>query len=76
MSAKRKDAPEQLCFSIQETADILGVSKNWLQMRIMKDGRLRSFKIGQRRFFNREAIDEFRFALERQQNDGPETDNI
>jgi excisionase family DNA binding protein len=54
----------KLCMSVAEAAEELGVCRNHLYTYI-DSGQLPSFKMGQRRIINREALDEFRLALER-----------
>ena len=58
-------ANQKLCYSPSEAAEILGICKN-LVYRCLEDGTIRSFKVRQRRMINREALDDFRFQLERQ----------
>ena len=53
----------KLCFSVSEAAEQLGVCRNHLY-RFIDDGDLASFKLGQRRLINREALDEFRLSLQ------------
>lgn len=53
----------KLCFSVSEAADQLGVCRNHLYSYI-DNGDLASFKLGQRRLINREALDEFRMSLQ------------
>ena len=53
----------KLCFSVSEAANQLGVCRNHLYSYI-DNGDLPSFKMGQRRLINREALDEFRISLE------------
>jgi len=55
---------QKLCFSPGETARIIGISRNHLY-KYLDNGELRSFKLGQRRLINREALDEFRNSLEK-----------
>lgn len=54
---------DKLCFSVSEAADQLGVCRNHLY-RYIDDGSLASYKLGQRRLINREALDEFRMSLQ------------
>ena len=54
----------KLCFSVTEAANQLGVCRNHLYSYI-DNGDLASFKLGQRRLINREALDEFRLTLEK-----------
>jgi excisionase family DNA binding protein len=53
----------KLCFSVSEAAEQLGVCRNHLYGYI-DNGDLPSFKLGQRRLINREALDDFRMSLE------------
>jgi excisionase family DNA binding protein len=53
----------KLCFSVSEAAKQLGVCRNHLY-RYIDDGTLPSYKLGQRRLINREALDEFRMSLQ------------
>ena len=53
----------KLCLSVSEAADQLGVCRNHLY-RYIDDGTLPSYKLGQRRLINREALDEFRMSLQ------------
>lgn len=55
----------KLCYSPAESALQLGICKNNLY-KYLESGELRSFKLGQRRLINREALDEFRLRLEEQ----------
>jgi excisionase family DNA binding protein len=61
---------DKLCFSVSEAAEQLGVCRNHLYSHI-DTGDLPSFKLGQRRLTNCEALDEFR--LSRQQKHVAET---
>jgi excisionase family DNA binding protein len=54
----------KLCYSPAESAKQLGICKNHLY-RYIDSGELRSFKLGQRRLINHEALDEFRLKLDR-----------
>lgn len=54
----------KLCFSVAEAAELLGVCRNHLYQYI-DSGQLPSMKMGQRRLVNREALDQFRLALEK-----------
>ncbi|MCH7507088.1 MAG: helix-turn-helix domain-containing protein [Proteobacteria bacterium] len=54
-----------MCFSPAEAAGQLGICKNTIY-KYLDSGALRSFKLGQRRLINREALDEFRLKLERE----------
>ena len=54
----------KLCFSVTEAADQLSVGKNHLY-KFIDSGELPSFKLGQRRLINREALDEFRLSLQK-----------
>ncbi len=54
----------QLCYSPAESAQQLGICKNHIY-KYLDSGELRSFKLGQRRLINREALDEFRLKLEK-----------
>lgn len=54
---------DQLCYSVSEAAKQLGVCRNHLY-RYIDDGTLPSYKLGQRRLINREALDEFRMSLQ------------
>jgi len=54
----------QLCYSPAESAQRLGICKNHIY-KYLDSGDLRSFKLGQRRLINREALDEFRLKLEK-----------
>ena len=53
----------KLCYSVAEAATELGVCRNHLYPYI-DSGQLPSFKMGQRRIINHEALDEFRLSLE------------
>ena len=53
----------KLCLSVSEAADQLGVCRNHLYVYI-DNGQLPSFKLGQRRLINHEALDEFRLTLQ------------
>jgi excisionase family DNA binding protein len=53
----------KLCYSPAESAQQLGICKNHIY-KYLESGELRSFKLGQRRLINREALDEFRLKLE------------
>ncbi|WP_354696319.1 helix-turn-helix domain-containing protein [Elongatibacter sediminis] len=53
----------KLCYSPAESAEQLGICKNHIY-KYLDSGELRSFKLGQRRLINREALDEFRLQLE------------
>lgn len=53
----------KLCYSVSEAAQQLGVCRNHLYSYI-DDGTLASFKMGQRRLINREALDDFRRSLQ------------
>jgi excisionase family DNA binding protein len=53
----------RLCYSVSEAAEQLGVCRNHLYSYI-DTGDLPSFKLGQRRLINREALDEFRLSLQ------------
>ena len=53
----------KLCLSVSEAADQLGVCRNHLY-KYIDDGTLASWKLGQRRLINHEALDEFRLTLE------------
>ena len=55
----------KLCYSPAESAQQLGICKNHVY-KYLESGELRSFKLGQRRLINREALDEFRLKLEKQ----------
>ena len=54
----------KLCLSVFEAAEQLGVCRNHLYSYI-DIGDLPSFKMGQRRLINREALDEFRISLQK-----------
>ena len=54
----------RLCLSPAEAAGQLGICKNHVY-KYLDSGELRSFKLGQRRLINREALDEFRLKLEK-----------
>lgn len=54
----------KLCYSPAESAEQLGICKNHIY-KYLESGELRSFKLGQRRLINREALDEFRLKLEK-----------
>ena len=54
----------KLCYSPAEGAQKLGICKNHFQ-KYIDSGELASFKLGQRRLINREALDEFRLKLEK-----------
>ena len=54
----------KLCFSVSEAAERLGVCRNHLYSYI-DNGDLASFKLGQRRLINREALDDFRLNLQK-----------
>jgi excisionase family DNA binding protein len=53
----------KLCYSVSEAAEQLGVCRNHLY-RYIDDGTLPSYKLGQRRLINYEALDEFRLSLQ------------
>jgi excisionase family DNA binding protein len=53
----------KLCYSPAESAQQLGICKGHIY-KYLESGELRSFKLGQRRLINREALDEFRLKLE------------
>ena len=55
---------QKLCYSPAESAQQLGICKNHIY-KYLDSGELRSFKLGQRRLINREALDEFRLKLEK-----------
>ena len=55
---------DRVSYSPAESAQQLGICKNHIY-RYIDSGELRSFKLGQRRLINREALDEFRLKLER-----------
>jgi excisionase family DNA binding protein len=55
----------KLCYSPAESAQQLGICKNHIY-KYLDSGDLRSFKLGQRRLINHEALDEFRLKLESQ----------
>ena len=52
------------CYSLAESAKQLGICKNHLQ-KYINSGELGSYKLGQRRLINREALDDFRLKLEK-----------
>jgi len=52
------------CFSVAEAAKQLGICRNHLYPYI-DSGALPSFKMGQRRLINYEALDAFRLSLEK-----------
>jgi len=52
------------CYSPSESAKRLGICKNHVY-KYLESGELRSFKLGQRRLINREALDDFRLELEK-----------
>ena len=54
----------KLCYSPAESAELLGICKNHIY-KYLDSGELPSFKLGQRRIINREALDEFRLKLEK-----------
>jgi excisionase family DNA binding protein len=54
----------KLCYSPTASAKQLGICKNHLQ-KYIDSGELASFKLGQRRLINREALDNFRLKLEK-----------
>ena len=54
----------KLCYSVAEAAEQLSIGKNHLY-KYLDDGQLPSFKLGQRRLINREALDDFRLKLEK-----------
>ena len=56
---------EKHCLSPVESAALLGICKSHLY-KFIDSGELRSFKLGQRRLINREALDAFRLKLEEQ----------
>ena len=56
----------KLCFSVSEAAEQLGVCRNHLY-KYIDDGSLASWKLGQRRLINCEALDEFRLSLQKKQ---------
>ena len=51
------------CFSVAECAEELGISRNHLY-KYIDSGEVASFKLGQRRLINHEALDEFRLSLQ------------
>lgn len=53
----------KLCYSVSEAAEQLGICRNHLY-KYIDDGSLASWKLGQRRLINREALDEFRMSLQ------------
>jgi excisionase family DNA binding protein len=55
---------QKLCYSPAESAKQLGICRNHIY-RYIDSGELRSFKLGQRRLINREALDNFRLKLEK-----------
>jgi len=54
----------KLCYSPAESAQQLGICKNHIY-KYIDSGELPSFKLGQRRLINKEALDEFRLRFER-----------
>ena len=62
-NSRKRRRKSKLCFSVAEGAKELGVSRNHLY-KYIDDGTLPSFKLGQRRLINREALDEFRMSLQ------------
>ena len=54
----------RVSFSPAESAQLLGICKNHIY-KFLDSGELRSFKLGQRRLINREALDDFRLKLEK-----------
>ena len=54
----------KLCYSPSESAHQLGICKNHIY-KFIESGELPSFKLGQRRLINREALDNFRLKLEK-----------
>jgi excisionase family DNA binding protein len=54
----------RIAYSPAEAALTLGVCKNHIY-KYLESGELRSFKLGQRRLINREALDDFRLNLEK-----------
>lgn len=54
----------KLCLSPAESAKRLGICRNHIY-RYIDSGELPSFKLGQRRLINREALDDFRLKLEK-----------
>ena len=53
----------KLCLSVSEAAGQIGVSRNHLY-KYIDDGTLASWKLGQRRLINREALEDFRMRLQ------------
>jgi excisionase family DNA binding protein len=53
----------KLCLTVSEAAAQLGICRSNLYGYI-DNGKLASFKLGQRRLINREALDEFRLSLQ------------
>ena len=54
---------DKLCLSVRAAAEQLGICKNHLY-KYIDSGQLPSFKLGQRRLINREALDQFRLDLQ------------
>ena len=54
----------KLCLSPAESAKQLGICKNHIY-KYLESGELPSFKLGQRRLINCEALDGFRLKLEK-----------
>jgi len=54
---------QKLCYSLAESAELLSVGKSHLK-KFTDSGELRSFKVGNRRLINHEALNEFRQKLE------------
>lgn len=57
---------KKLCYSPAGAAQQLGICKNHIY-KYLDSKELRSFKLGQRRLINHEALDEFRLKLEKEQ---------
>ncbi|MFC1796072.1 helix-turn-helix domain-containing protein [Pseudomonadota bacterium] len=55
---------DRVSYSPAECAQLLGICKNHIY-KSFENGELRSFKLGQRRLINREALDDFRLELEK-----------
>jgi excisionase family DNA binding protein len=56
---------DRVSYSPAECAQLLGICKNHIY-KSFESGKLRSFKLGQRRLINREALDDFRLKLEQE----------
>jgi excisionase family DNA binding protein len=55
---------ERLCYSVDEAAQILGLSRNLLYDQ-MREGKLRYLKVGRRRLITRQNLEAFLAAMSR-----------